>query len=1345
MDFSKFWLQSNNGKEQIGEIKQGIRREQIDAKLQNLFDAYDTNKDGTLETEELDGIFKGLQRFAGSDRVFDTNENTQVKSIFAKQLNIQDADFQGFVKSVSEASAAIHSSSEKQTPDGGKEVTTTYKDGTVETISYYPDGELKFKKTIKNSVSVLFGTQKPEASQALGNTPTVTVIASKKARAKIPNIENAIKELIEDGKAAADVAKKYKIDKNMLVEYYNSLLAPVSDDMLTFYGDEATFKKLREQVANNTEITVATLNNDNPDKKVTIVSHNTKNGGFYRAYDKYGDAITSQDLHDVFGITDVRSTEDGAFRFVTDNSGSVEVSQAATRQGNAVIYNTTLKDYLDNQAPKVSVAVSKKVAPVEFSQRAESEIEIKQSILQHFVDSRQEVQEYLKTMGVLDNLGASINEVFGGKIFELLKKYQNTASQALKLDAAKSQMNADKALYLNNFEETTGLKASTETCTKFYNTILQYQNATILKERLNILKEAMHEVKQYKVDQGLSLNSPGTSEGIKSGAHIDKANKLLLQYFGGDQEAVNMLLDGAMNENNSKVVQAIHDLYTETQKMNEAVLGGKKYDDVKSDYQNQYKAMYGTDFVPDNLTDKVMDAKATGSFVKLAAITIISILITRSPAMAQINGAIAGSAEATGAAANLMRTLVAKYGQAAVQQAVKFGMTTGTLATDVGLTLMNQVTSERGVNGEELWESTKASAKFIYFGAYVGGPLAQAVSKQLGKIGATAKMFEGGVKSANGVMQTTTIAGDKLMQNLAKGGNQVLTKGGAFLTDVAAFTGLEVVTDGQDLATAGKEQLEFLPKLKIMNGIIEYMLGGRVHAGMVKAKMDAAIEQSGVKNWTIKEIKTPTKTIYEVEVGEGMPKARFANSNDLATAMAEAVAGKYEKVKDLYKNNSLAVGSSIESIKEKTSYQKINGGIKDFTIDDVRELFSNTNGELRSNRYTNTIFDEMPWDLREWCNNNPRQAYQHLERNLGFSKIISEDVYSAITKVLNSNNGKYKQLLTENSENALGMRNIDALATVLMYAEHKGTLNTYINAIEKNPQIIDIVLPGIIDIKKEAQAYAITNYKGSSNPINESLSLIYSPSFSEKFPAKKAQRSFAKNPDIPDHINNLTSYLSEHPLQADAVLYRAEQYNGVLGNLKFDLYDANGNIIKSGTNLSDELKNIVYEERKKLAQNRGCSVDNITIDDVRAAGITITPENCSELQQILKSLKVQKASVTQERFTSTTLDVGVATHWADAAPMDGGKGNPDGSIIYVYNCQKGTEAAFVNNYDVMSNGMEYGSTKTQAEYSDEIEILIQRSSVQIPVNLEFRNGHWMITTDIQTNGKNLEKIRKNML
>ena len=156
MDFGKFWLQSNNGKEQIGEIKQGIRREQIDAKLQNLFDAYDDNKDGCLEKSELDTIFQHLADFAGEDKTLDSVENGQINSQFKEKMNIENADFMGFVKSVSTASADIIETKEKQTPDGGKEVTTTYNDGTTETIAFYSNGDYKWKKTEKRTLETSF-------------------------------------------------------------------------------------------------------------------------------------------------------------------------------------------------------------------------------------------------------------------------------------------------------------------------------------------------------------------------------------------------------------------------------------------------------------------------------------------------------------------------------------------------------------------------------------------------------------------------------------------------------------------------------------------------------------------------------------------------------------------------------------------------------------------------------------------------------------------------------------------------------------------------------------------------------------------------------------------------------------------------------------------------------------------------------------------------------------------------------------------------------------------------------------------------------------------------------------
>ena len=771
MGFGDFQLNNNGKKEVLQNAKNGVRKEQVDKKFHNLFDAYDINKDGTLESNELNEIFNGLSSFAGDDKVLDTAENQLMQSVFAEKMNIENADFMGFVKSVSTASADIVSSEETATADGGKEVRTEYADGTVETISYYPDGEYKFKETIRKVSRTEYFAQN---KKLMGLNTTGEKISKKE-----------FDELVQ-------LQKQYQNSKSI-------------EELPTDLRD-----KVKKALNSNLTMTRTTL------------------------------------------------------------------------------------DYKPE---------------LELSERAKQDVSVRDFVLNHYIETHQAAKNALESMGIFDDTGAFINASAGEAWNAIKNKWNGTEEEYQNFYELKEKFapSYDKSLqmqgaqkfaqqHLENYFRGDIAKIDSEKGVKFQAKTEQYQNAQILKERLNLLKTAMYEVEQYQVDQGLLLHSPATSEGINPASHIVKANELLLQYFGGDQNAVDMILNGAIGDDNAKVVQAIKDIYNDTQKMNEAVLGGKSFDEVQDEYKTQYKEMYNTDFVPDELTEKVMDAKATGSFVKLAAITIISVLITRSPIMAQINAGIAGSAGATGAAANLVKTLVVKYGQNAVAQGIQFAMTSGTLATDVGLTLLNQVTSERGVNGEELWESTKSSAKFIYFGAYVGGPLAQAVSKQLGKIGAASRMFEGGVKASNGAVQTTTIAGDKLMQNLMKGGNAVLTKGSAFLTDVAAFTALEVATDGQDVATAGKEQLEFLPKLKIINGIIEYMLGGKVHAGMVKAKMDAAIEQSGVKNWEIKEIKSPTKSMYEVKIDKDMPPIRFENANDLATAMSEAVAGKYEKL-----------------------------------------------------------------------------------------------------------------------------------------------------------------------------------------------------------------------------------------------------------------------------------------------------------------------------------------------------------------------------------------------------------------------------------------------------------------
>lgn len=805
MGFSDFQLNNNGKKETLQNAKNGIRKEQVDKKFHNLFDAYDVNGDGTLESNELNEVFKGLNSFAGVDKTLDSTENKKVASVFAEKMNIQNADFMGFVKSISNASADIVSSKEIPTADGGKEVVTTYKDGTTETISYYSDGDYKFKKVYKRTVSTSY-------DYTVGNN------LDKKFTAQ--QIEDAIK-------------KAYIRENHISTMSNGEILTKVK----TSYKD---FKK-------------------------------------------------------------------------------VYMSQYNVQKNK----NTSTSEYTN----------------LDLSERGKQDVAVKEFVLNHFVETHKSTQDALDTMGILDDIGAAINAGTGElwnscknlynrhfgdgteedykNFYELVKSFEPSYEKSLQMKGAQEFAQQHPENYfrgdVGNIDPNKGAK--------FQQTTEQYQNAQIMKQRIDILNKAMQEVNMYRSEQDALTYAPAQNEGLNPASHIVNANKLLLEYFGGDQEAVNMLLNGTI-KNAEATIKAINDVKQETEKLNQSVLDGKTFENIRTDYQNQYKEIYGTDFVPDDLSEKVLDAKATGSMVKLAAITAISILITKSPIMTEMMGAAAGSAEATGAAANLMRTLVNKYGQTAVQQGIKFAMSSGTLATDVGLTLLNQTTSERGVNGEELLENAKSSAKFIYFGAYIGGPLAQAVSKQLGKVGATARMFDGGIKAGNGALQTTSITGDKLVQNLMKGGNKVLTKGGAFLTDVAAFTGLEVATEGQDIATAGKEQLEFLPKLKIMNGIIEYMLGGKVHATMSKVKMDAAIKQSGVKNWEIKEIKSPTKSMYEVKISKDMPPVRFTNSEELTTAMLEAIAGKYEKL------NEVAESNSKTAIKDEKSSTKPSNDVK---------------------------------------------------------------------------------------------------------------------------------------------------------------------------------------------------------------------------------------------------------------------------------------------------------------------------------------------------------------------------------------------------------------------------------
>jgi len=829
MDFNDYSIEGKNGKrEKLKDIKHGIRREQIDAKLHNLFDAYDANKDGTLETDELTGLNKSLSSFAGADKVLDNFENTSVGSVFSSQLNLGDADFMGFVKSVSDASEDIESTEETLGEDGGKIITTKYKNGLVETLYYYPDGEYKMK---------------------------------------------------ED-----------KLDTKVVQTSY------------ILNGLQCSKEQL-DEIINN-------------------------------AYKRYISPFTRQQYFPL-------ETK------ITFNNSASKMSKEEFKQ-----------DFIKNNniLPQTNT-VEKHIYNSDLSDRAKHDASVRDFVISHFVETHKECKAYLDEMGIFSDAAAAINASVGEiwnliknkwngtdeeykNFYELLEKFdpdlfknkvKDTLSysstllaginaaigdvvtgetgsydRALKAESSLEGMRQNNTNYFKGFNNALGTEYSDAKGEQFYEAAYRFQTAQGLTEKLKLLKGAINDLASAgaPVFPGTTNIGMNNTESAMLSSMNNPASKLmdakakLAQFFDGDNDLAEAFINDVQmgtfgNYKTDELINIVNGLKETTETNLKNILGeGKTLEDAKADYMQQYKELYNTDFVPEELVEKVGGALETGGMIRLGVLTAISYLLTKSPVMS-------GAMEALGAS-RFAGVLVSKFGQQTasriIQEAVRFTSMSTTIGIDAGLNAVEQLTSEAGISGDKMLDGTLSAAKFIGFSTYIGGPLAQAVSKMISRTGSAAQLFTGGTKTvANGV-ETTVVSGEKLTENLMKGGsrwNRALAAAGGFATDVGAFTALEVATEGTDLADTLGEQGEFLGKLKIMNHVIEYMLGKRTHAGFSKAKMDLAIERSGIKNWDIAEIKDSKGTKYSVSY-MGIPLGEFKDVNTIATAMMERVSKAYE-------------------------------------------------------------------------------------------------------------------------------------------------------------------------------------------------------------------------------------------------------------------------------------------------------------------------------------------------------------------------------------------------------------------------------------------------------------------
>ena len=92
----------NAGKININNLKAGIKKEQIqhDEKLQKLFDAVDTHKDGVLDDNEIEQFKKQILEQAGNDKLSNREANKFLKNL--KMEHITKEDLFEFIETLSQ-------------------------------------------------------------------------------------------------------------------------------------------------------------------------------------------------------------------------------------------------------------------------------------------------------------------------------------------------------------------------------------------------------------------------------------------------------------------------------------------------------------------------------------------------------------------------------------------------------------------------------------------------------------------------------------------------------------------------------------------------------------------------------------------------------------------------------------------------------------------------------------------------------------------------------------------------------------------------------------------------------------------------------------------------------------------------------------------------------------------------------------------------------------------------------------------------------------------------------------------------------------------------------------------
>ena len=387
-----------------------------------------------------------------------------------------------------------------------------------------------------------------------------------------------------------------------------------------------------------------------------------------------------------------------------------------------------------------------------------------QYLLDSATNAYDAIDNYNKSIGII-SIDAIVN---GFKIFTgqedrhaLQERLGNELKQAEMLNRAASTPGA----FEFKFERTRGVLYNPENIENLKNKSQEYLEISAYQEKYNILSDGIKEIKsimqaEQEYAQAIkyvrgpaaaSLTPPETSSHEKFG-------EVLLQLCNGNKELVNQYMEqitsqmGSRAEIEKNMPKILEELQTNFKAEYDKKLAGKNFEQYTKEYEAAYsKALGGKnpEFATQNFIEK---AKTQSAYTEMGLIIASSLLLPGSSTVAKGTAALAK-----------------QVGTKAAGQIVKGVMTTSTASAPAGLTALNAVTSEKGFTQEtknEMFEELKTGVIYGGFGAYVSGPVGNAVENLIKNkpevlTGIVSRVMSGGktgetIAKASGVMAETS-------------------------------------------------------------------------------------------------------------------------------------------------------------------------------------------------------------------------------------------------------------------------------------------------------------------------------------------------------------------------------------------------------------------------------------------------------------------------------------------------------------------------------------------------------------------------------------------------------------